>query len=56
MKPFLTVKFDKELKLIREKEFNYEELPIYEMLDNKEYVMIHGYFQSYKYFEQDYAV
>ena len=41
------------VKTIREKEFSFNELSIYEMVNND--IMIHGYFQSYKYFENYYT-
>jgi len=51
--PFLVYSMP-HLHIIREGSFAYKELPIHEMLDNN--VMIHGYFQSYKYFQHHYDV
>jgi len=38
--------------IIREKDFSYNKLPVNEMINNN--VMIFGYFQSYKYFDENY--
>jgi len=42
------------IRVIREKDFTFNELPIYEMLDRD--VLIFGYFQSYKYFHENYQI
>ena len=39
------------MKIVREKSFSYEELPITTLLDN---IILDGYFQSHKYFEKNY--
>jgi len=43
-----------QLKIIRETNFTFNELPLSEMVNNN--IMIHGYFQSYKYFESNYEM
>jgi hypothetical protein len=45
---------EQPIHIIREKEFSYNELPIYEMINKN--ILIHGYFQSYKYFEEHYEI
>lgn len=51
LKHFTTNKFP-PMRLIKEKDFTFNELPYHEMTNND--VIIHGYFQSYKYFESNY--
>lgn len=51
LKLFTTNEFP-TLHIIKEKDFTFNELPIYEMVNNN--VLISGYFQSYKYFESHY--
>jgi len=51
LKHFTTDQFP-QMHIIREKEFAYNELPVYEMVNNN--IMITGYFQSYKYFEDNF--
>lgn len=41
-----------QMHIIKEKDFAFNELPLYEMLNKN--VLIFGYFQSYKYFESNY--
>ena len=53
MKPFLITELPQPIHVIREKSFPYNELPIYEMVNRN--VMIYGYFQSYKYFQENYS-
>jgi len=53
LKPFL-ISIIPHVNIIREKNFTYNELPINEMIDTN--VMISGYFQSYKYFEENYSM
>lgn len=53
MSPFLTKELPANLKIIKENGFPYTELPIYQMIGKD--IMIQGYFQSYKYFESNYA-
>ena len=54
LKPFLIDELPQPIHVIREKEFPYNELPISEMIHRD--VMLYGYFQSYKYFEQQYEI
>ena len=53
MRPFLISSMP-AISVIRESGFPYNELPIREMI-NKD-VLIYGYFQSYKYFQENYNV
>jgi hypothetical protein len=48
LKPYLISVLPKNLKVIRETNFMYNELPVNEMINND--VLLYGYFQSYKYF------
>ncbi len=48
LKPFITDTFP-QLHLIREKGYAFNELPIYD-----KNIILYGYFQSYKYFQQNY--
>jgi hypothetical protein len=41
-----------QMKVIRETNFTFNELPVDEMLNNN--ILLYGYFQSYKYFESNY--
>lgn len=52
--PFLIDTIPKSIHVIREKEFAFNELPVYEMLGRD--AMIFGYFQSYLYFSEYYAL
>lgn len=52
LKPFLLTDYPK-LLVIRENGFHYCELPVDKMINSD--VMISGYFQSYKYFQQNYS-
>jgi hypothetical protein len=54
LKPFLISELPQPIHVIREKGFPYNELPINEMVNKN--VMIYGYFQSYKYFEENYSI
>lgn len=54
LKPFLISDLPQPLNVIREEGFPYNELPIYEMVNKN--VVIFGYFQSYKYFQENYAI
>ena len=51
LKPFTSDELP-QMKVIRETNFTFNELPVDEMLNNN--ILIYGYFQSYKYFEQNY--
>ena len=53
LKPVLTNSFP-ELTLVKQEGFEYKELPI-SLLKNRN-VCIHGYFQSYKFFEQHFSL
>ena len=53
LKLFTTNDFP-NLHVIRERGFRFNELPIYEMINND--ILIFGYFQSYKYFESNYNI
>lgn len=53
LQPFLTDSFP-ELALVKQESFEYKELPI-SLLKNRN-VCIHGYFQSYKFFEQHFSL
>lgn len=52
LKLFLIDNIPQPIHLIREKQFDFDELPIYEMIGRD--TMIYGYFQSYKYFHDNY--
>jgi len=53
LKPFLISELPR-VDIIKEKGFTYDVLPIKKMIDKD--VMIYGYFQSYKYFKDDYDI
>jgi len=53
LKPFLTGDLP-PLNIIRENNFTYNELPVDSMIGTN--TMIHGYFQSYKYFQEHYQM
>jgi hypothetical protein len=55
LKHFTTNEFP-QLYVIREKDFTFNELPLYEMINPSRDVMIYGYFQSYKYFYSNYEM
>ena len=52
LKPFLIDDIPLNIRVIRERGFTYNELPVYEMVGNDS--LIFGYFQSYKYFYENY--
>lgn len=52
LKTFLIEELPQPIHVIREKDFTFNELPVNEMINTN--VIIHGYFQSYKYFEEYY--
>ncbi len=54
MKPFLISELPQPIHVIREKGFPYNELSVREMVNRN--VMIYGYFQSYKYFQENYSI
>lgn len=54
LKPFLIDNIPQTSHVIREKDFTFNELPVYEMLGHD--TLIFGYFQSYKYFEDNYPM
>ena len=51
IKPFLISELPQPIHVIRENGFPYNELPVREM--GNQNVMIYGYFQSYKYFQEN---
>lgn len=54
LKPFLISKLPNEIHIIRENGFPYNELSVLEMQNTN--VIIYGYFQSYKYFQENYSI
>ena len=50
----LTIREFPQCHVIKEKDFTYNELPVHEMARRD--VLIHGYFQSYKYFQAYYDI
>jgi len=54
LKPFLIYEIPLNIEVVREKRFSYDELPIYKM-ENKN-IMLYGYFQSYKYFQENFSL
>ena len=54
LKLFLIDSIPQSVNVIREKDFTFNELPIYQMLGKD--VLIYGYFQSYKYFNDNYSM
>jgi hypothetical protein len=54
MQPFLISELPQPIKVIKENGFQYNELTVSEM-ENKN-VIIYGYFQSYKYFQENYSI
>jgi hypothetical protein len=54
LKPFLISNLPTYIHVIRENGFLYNDLPVYKMIDTN--VIINGYFQSYKYFQENYDV
>jgi hypothetical protein len=52
MKPFLINELPSDMYILREKGFPYEELPFL----NEPDILLFGYFQSYRYFQEKYAV
>lgn len=54
LKPFLIDSIPQPINVIREKDFTFNELPVYEMNGNN--CLIYGYFQSYKYFHENYEM
>ena len=55
LKLFTVNEFPK-LDIIQEKEFAFNELPLYEIINPTKNFIIYGYFQSYKYFESNYNI
>lgn len=53
LKPFLVETFT-EFYVIRETDFTFNELSVCDMVNNN--CLIHGYFQSYKYFQYNYEI
>jgi hypothetical protein len=54
MQPFLISELPQPIHVIRENGFPYNELSVSEMKNKN--VMIFGYFQSYKYFQENYSI
>ena len=54
LKPFLIHNIPENIHVIREKDFTFNELPISEMIGRN--CLIYGYFQSYKYFNENYEI
>lgn len=54
LKPFLIAELPQNIHVIREQGFPYNALHIYEMVNRN--VVIFGYFQSYKYFQENYEI
>jgi hypothetical protein len=54
LRPFLIDNIPQPIHAIREKDFTFNELSIYEMIERN--CFIHGYFQSYKYFQDNYEM
>ena len=52
LNPFLVDKLPQPIYVVREKNFTFNELPVYGMKDNN--IMLYGYFQSYKYFHNEF--
>ncbi len=52
LKPFLMDNIPQPIHVIREKDFRFNDLPIYEMMERD--CLIFGYFQSYKYFYENF--
>jgi hypothetical protein len=52
LKPFLIDNIPQPIHVIREKDFTFNELPLYEMIGHD--ALIYGYFQSYKYFQENF--
>lgn len=53
LKPFLLTELP-QVKVIRERDFTYNELPVDDMINKN--VLLFGYFQSYKYFQENYNI
>jgi hypothetical protein len=54
LKPFLIKDLPKNMEIIKENNFNYNELFIHNLL--KKDILIYGYFQSYKYFQDNFNI
>ena len=54
LKPFLIDNIPQSIHVIREKDFTFKELPLYEMIGKN--CLIFGYFQSYRYFHENYEI
>ena len=54
LKPFLIHNIPENIHVIREKDFTFNELPISEIIGRN--CLIYGYFQSYKYFNENYEI
>jgi hypothetical protein len=54
LEPFLIDNIPQSIHIIREKDFTFNELNVYEMIGRD--CLIFGYFQSYKYFHENYEI
>jgi hypothetical protein len=54
LKPFLMTELPEKTHVIRENGFHYNELSVREMQNRN--ILIYGYFQSYKYFQENYSI
>ena len=55
LKPFLVQELPSKFHIVREKGFPYNELSAFELTLNED-IYLYGYFQSYKYFEDNYSL
>jgi hypothetical protein len=55
LKPFLVQELPSKFHIVREKGFPYNELSAFELTLNGD-IYLYGYFQSYKYFKNDYSL
>lgn len=55
LKPFLIDDLPQPIRIIREKHFNYEDISS-QLINKNEDIIIYGYFQSYKYFQNNYQL
>jgi hypothetical protein len=53
LKPFLVDVLPEPIYCIKERDFTYTEIPIYEIVNRN--IMLYGYFQSHKYFQENYS-
>ena len=53
LKPFLVDVLPQPIHCIKEQGFTHNELPVYEIVNKN--ILLYGYFQSYKYFQENYS-